>query len=169
MSTTSSDNRPQSLSFKGVNHVKLAVHSIQRSLHFYTNVLPFTHLKQFDHFTPEHKLFGSMFIYEPTKFLMEVRYHPEQAEAQKGWDPVTFGVGTRKDLEEWSSWFDECGVVHSPILVGIKGWLMCAEDPDGKIVRLYVEDEEHEWTDHPDISEKWLGTPVGDPSADNDS
>lgn len=30
---------------------------------------------------------------------------------------------------------------------------MACEDPDGRIVRLYVEDEEHEWTDHPDKDE----------------
>jgi hypothetical protein len=30
---------------------------------------------------------------------------------------------------------------------------MGCEDPDGRIVRLYVEDETHEWTDHPDVDE----------------
>jgi hypothetical protein len=42
---------------------------------------------------------------------------------------------------------------------------MCCEDPDGRVIRLYVEDEEHEWTDHPDNDDYWLGTIQGDPEA----
>jgi hypothetical protein len=41
---------------------------------------------------------------------------------------------------------------------------MACEDPDGKNVRLYV-DEEHEWSDHPDKDEYWLGNLVADPKA----
>ena len=51
-----------------------------------------------------------MFIHEPTSLLIEARYHPDQATVQKGWDPITLGVRTRKDLEEWINWFDEHGV-----------------------------------------------------------
>ena len=43
---------------------------------------------------------------------------------------------------------------------------MGCEDPDRKIVSLYVEDQEHEWTDHPDSDEYWLGTAKGDPNAE---
>ena len=94
-----------------------------------------------------------------------MRYVPNQAAAQKGWDPITWGVGTRKDLEQWAQWFDAHGVKHSHIFAGVKGWVMGCEDPDGRIVRLYVDDEEHEWTDHPDQDEYWLGTVQADPSA----
>ena len=106
-----------------------------------------------------------MFTHEPTKLIVEVRYVPEQATAQRGWDPITWGVGTRNDLEEWGAWLDANGVKRSKILLGIKGWVMGCEDPDGRIVRLYVEDEAHEWTDHPDQDEYWLGTVEGDPEA----
>jgi len=151
-------------SFNGINHLKLPAFSIQKTFDFYTNVLPFTPLPQYDHFTPEHKLFAKMCSHEPTKLIVEIRYVPTHAEKQKGWDPITFGVGNRKDLEQWAEWFDYHNVKHSPILVGIKGWVMACEDPDGKIVRLYVEDEEHEWSDHPDQDEHWLGTVQGDPN-----
>ena len=43
---------------------------------------------------------------------------------------------------------------------------MGCEDPDGRIVRLDVEDEEHEWTDHPSQDAYWLGEVHGDPSAE---
>lgn len=77
---------------------------------------------------------------------------------------MTWGVGNRNDLEEWATWLDANNVKRSKIFVGIKGWVMACEDPDGKIVRLYVEDEEHEWTDHPDKDEYWLGSIQGDPN-----
>lgn len=151
-------------SFKGVDHLKLPVHSLKRTLEFYTTVFPFVHAPHWDHFTPEHKLFAQMFVYQPSNLIVEARYNPAQAEAQRGWDPITWGVGTRQDLEDWAAWFDSHGVVHSPIFTGIKGWVMGCEDPDGRIVRLYVQDEEHEWTDHPSRDEKWLGTVVADPA-----
>ena len=76
-------------------------------------------------------------------------------------------MGRRKDLEEWGEWLDACKVKTSPILTGIKGWVTGCKDPDGRIVRLYVEDEEHEWTDHPDKDEYWLGSPQGDPEVES--
>lgn len=105
-----------------------------------------------------------MFMHEPSKLIVEIRYEPSQAAAQKGWDPVTYGVGTRKDLEKWGRLLDSKDVRRSRIFAGIKGWVMACEDPDGKIVRLYVEDEEHEWTDHPDQDEYWLGKIQADPT-----
>ena len=152
-------------SFRGINHLKLPSTSIRKTHDFYTRVFPFTPVPKYNHYTPDHKLFAIMFVHEPTKLLVEVRYVPSQAVAQKGWDPITFGVGTRKDLEVWQEWLDANNVTRSRIFTGIKGWVMACEDPDGRIVRLYVEDEEHEWTDHPDSDVHWLGSIEADPAA----
>jgi len=152
-------------SFTGVNHLKLPCYSIKKTHDFYTTIFPFTPVPKYNHYTPEHKVFAMMFTHAPTKLIVEVRYVPEQAAAQKGWDPITWGVGTRKDLEAWEQWLDANGVTRSRIFTGIKGWVMACEDPDGRIVRLYVEDEEHEWTDHPDQDEYWLGSIQADPEA----
>jgi catechol 2,3-dioxygenase-like lactoylglutathione lyase family enzyme len=155
MTSTSDPLMPKS--FNGINHLKLPCHDILKTVDFYTKIFPFKRLHHYDHFTPEHKLFAVMVEHVPTKLILELRYVPEQANAQKGWDPITWGVGGRKDLEEWAAWFDYHGVKRSAIFTGIKGWVSACEDPDGRIVRLYVEDEEHEWTDHPDKNEYWLG------------
>lgn len=152
-------------SFKGINHLKLPCQSINVTHDFYVNVFPFTPLPQYDHFTPNHELFAKMFTHAATQLIVEVRYCPNEAAAQKGWDPITYGVGTRKDLEDWAEWLDAYEVKRSRIFTGIKGWLMACEDPDRRIVRLYVEDEEHEWTDHPDVDAYWLGAVRGDPNA----
>ncbi|KAL6826708.1 hypothetical protein J3E69DRAFT_244493 [Trichoderma sp. SZMC 28015] len=166
-STMANKSSPVSMprSFRGINHLKLACFSVQKTHDFYTKVFPFTPQPRWDHFTPDHKLFAKMFRYEPTGLIVEVRYEPAQAEAQRGWDPVTYGVATRKDLDEWAAWLDSMNVKRSPIFMGIKAWVLACEDPDGKIVRLYVEDEEHEWTDKPDQDEYWLGNIQADPSA----
>lgn len=150
-------------SFRGINHLKLPATSLRKTVAFYTQILPFKYLPHYDHFTPDHKLFAQMVMYEPKNLIVELRHEPEQAEKQKGWDPITWGCGTRKDLDEWAAWFDANGVKRSKIFTGIKGWVMGAEDPDGRIVRIYVEDEEHEWTDHPDRDAFWLGNVNADP------
>jgi catechol-2,3-dioxygenase len=156
---------PRPSSFRGVDHLKLAVFSLPRTHDFYTKVLPLSPQPQWDHFTPEHKLCAKMAKHEQTNLIVEFRHEPAQAEAQRGWDPITWGVGTRKDLEDWEKWLDWWQVKHSKIFTGMKGWVMACEDPDGKIVRLYVQDEDHEWTDHPDQDEYWLGKIVADPTA----
>ncbi|KAF7973458.1 hypothetical protein HWV62_15044 [Athelia sp. TMB] len=143
-------------SFLGINHLKLPANDIIATRDFYVSHFPFTYLPQYDHFTPEHTLFAVMIMHEPTKLIVEIRHHPAQAAAQRGWDPVTWGVDTRSDLEDWARWLGARGVTHSRVFTGIKGWVLGAEDPDGKIVRIYC-NEEHEWTDHPDQDAYWLG------------
>ncbi|KAL3595615.1 hypothetical protein FPOAC2_09963 [Fusarium poae] len=157
-------NATKPKSFTGINHLKLPCHDIIKTGQFYETLFHLDRVLKYNHYTPDHKLFAIMLEHKPTKLIVELRHVPAQASAQKGWDPITWGVGTRADLEEWGVWLDAHGVSRSKILVGIKGWVMACEDPDGRIVRLYVEDEEHEWTDHPDQDEYWLGTVEANPT-----
>ncbi|GAM37428.1 hypothetical protein TCE0_024f07343 [Talaromyces pinophilus] len=142
-------------SFNGIHHLKLPGSDIRKTEAFYTQIFPFESCPELDHYTPDDKLFAVLLTYKPAGLMLEIRHNPEQAKIQKGWDPVTWGVNSRKDLEEWGAWFDEKGVSHSKVLKGMKGWVMAAEDPDGKIVRLYTT-EEHEWTTDVDRDTYWL-------------
>jgi hypothetical protein len=108
-------------SFNAINHLKLPCFSIQRTHEFYTKIFPFIPIPQYNHLTPQHELFAKMIQHEPSQLIIEVRYVPAQAKAQKGWDPITFGVGTKKDLEQWGKWFNANGVKHSRIFASIKG------------------------------------------------
>lgn len=119
-------------------------------------MLPFKHLTHLDHYTPDHELFAVVFTHEETKLMVELRYNPEQASAQKGWDPITWGVQGPADLESWAQWLDTKGVKRSRVFTGVQGWLLACEDPDGRHIRLYTV-EEHEWTVHPDKDDYWLG------------
>ena len=118
------------------------------------------HIPSLNHYTPEHKLYAVLFQHPATKTIIELRHDPTQAGVQKGWDPITWGVPSKQNLDEWAGWLDHCGVKRSRVLMGIKGWVLCCEDPDGRMVRMYCE-EEHEWTDNPDQDDEWLGKPVG--------
>jgi hypothetical protein len=66
-------------SFLGVNHLKIPVFNLQKSLDFYTNILPFKHEVKYNHYTPEHQLFAVMIVHEPTSLIVELRYAPEHA------------------------------------------------------------------------------------------
>jgi hypothetical protein len=157
--------RPCPPTIKGIDHLKLVVRSLTTTRNFYTTIFPFTHIPAYDHHTSSGGLFAQILTHPPTKLLLELRYNPDQVSAQRGSDPITWAVSTRKDLEEWARWLDEHSVPHSRVLMGLKSWVMACEDPDGRIVRLYVQDEEHEWTETPDQDERWLGTVVADPSS----
>src|SRR5277367_6050962 len=45
-------------SFNGINHLKLPAQSLTETMDFYTRIFPFTALPQYDHFTPDHRLFA---------------------------------------------------------------------------------------------------------------
>ena len=141
----------------GINHIKLAASDILRTKEFYGNIIGLNHLPHYDHRNKQGELFALMhsMTHVSTTLLFEIRHNEAQAQAQKGWDPITWGVGTKKDLEEWKQWFEKNEVECSRVFTGIKGWVLCALDPDGKIVRLYC-DEEHEWTTEFDTDEFWL-------------
>jgi catechol 2,3-dioxygenase-like lactoylglutathione lyase family enzyme len=153
-------SRPQLTS---IHHIKLAASSIPRTQHFYTSILGLSHILQFDHKTSSGDLFATMLQLPSSpshpnsnSTLIEIRLNATQAQKDAGWNPITWAVPLRKDLEEWKQWFESNGVRCSRVFVGIKGWVLCALDPDERIVRVYCE-EEHAWTTDFDTDEFWLG------------
>ncbi|KAM0545035.1 hypothetical protein ACHAPJ_011545 [Fusarium lateritium] len=116
-------------SFTGINHLKLPCYDIIKTGVFYEKIFPFKRIHKYNHYTLDHKLSAIMLEHEPTNLIIELRYVPTQAKAQRGWDPITWGVSTQADLEEWGTWFDKHEVHRSKVLIGIKGWVMGCEDP----------------------------------------
>ncbi|KAJ6564714.1 hypothetical protein B0H19DRAFT_1259131 [Mycena capillaripes] len=150
---TSNDQPPPIL---GVDHLKLPTSSLTAKLEFYTSILPFTHLKHFDHRRAgSGELFAVMLEHTQTALLVELRHNPAQAAAQRGWDAITWSVEKRADLETWRTWLVSHGVECSRVLKGFKGWVLVAEDPDGAFARWYCK-ETHEWDVNVDVDEKWL-------------
>ncbi|KAI8944578.1 Glyoxalase/Bleomycin resistance protein/Dihydroxybiphenyl dioxygenase [Xylaria longipes] len=140
-----------------LHHLKIPAADLVKTYDFYTAVLPFQALPSFNHYTASGRLYGAIFS-NGADVLVEVREDAEQAAAQKGFDPITWGVPTRQDLADWMAYLESQGVHHSRIFLGVQGWLICFEDPDLKIVRIYTTEETHEWS-QPDKDDYWLKTP----------
>ncbi|KAH8156882.1 hypothetical protein CIB48_g11362 [Xylaria polymorpha] len=140
-----------------IHHLKLPTADLVKTYEFYTKFLPFRVIPSLNHYTASGKLYGAIFS-NGADLLVEIREGARQAIAQKGFDPITWGVPTRNYLKEWAAWLASQGVNHSRILMGVKGWVLCFEDPDTRVVRLYTTEEEHEWC-RPDKDDYWLKTP----------
>ncbi len=156
MTNTSETTSSKPTGLLGLHHFKLAAKDLKVTYDFYIDVFSFTPLSQLDHRDKQGNLFAALFEHTPTKLRVEVRQNRPQAEVQARWDPITWRVAGRQDLEEWAAFLDSKGVKHSRVLKGAQGWVLVAEDPDGKFVKLYT-DEEHEWTSDFDQGECWLG------------
>jgi hypothetical protein len=67
-----------------------------------------------------------------------LRLDPERAARQAMFDPLAIAVDDRVALEQWDAALAELGVLHSPILDAVRGWLIVIQDPDGNRIRLYT-------------------------------
>lgn len=141
----------------GIHHIKLPSSNIDRTMHFYTTHLSFTHHSQLDHIdAATGVVYAKILQHESSGVMLEIRHHPAQAEKERRWDPITWAVEGREDLKIWRRHFEGAGVECSRVLTGAKGWVLCAADPDGRVVRLYTR-EEHEMTSDVDHDAYWLG------------
>jgi hypothetical protein len=59
--------------------------------------------------------------------FLELRENAAKALDDRSWDPVTLAVADRRELLLWVQWLDVCGTRHSPVLTGLRGWLIVFE------------------------------------------
>jgi hypothetical protein len=59
--------------------------------------------------------------------FLELRENAAKALNDRSWDPVTLAVADRRELLLWVRWLDVCGTRHSPVLTGLRGWLIVFE------------------------------------------
>jgi len=142
----------------GVHHVKIPVTDLARSLDWYRQVFGLRPTMAF----PEADGVVRGFVGEVpglTPVALAFRVNPEAAAGNRGFDPVSFGVGTREDLETWVLHLDDLGIKHSPVIEASIGWLLVFDDPDGLTLHLYT------WAEHGiDQSHRpGYGTPITDP------
>jgi catechol 2,3-dioxygenase-like lactoylglutathione lyase family enzyme len=146
-------NRP---SIAGIHHLKFNVSDLDRSLAFYSMALGAKRLSEFDHRLPSGELFAYILEVDHLGTYLELRASPEKAAREAGLDPVTFAVKTHDDLLAWHDYFEASGVRHSPVFTGVTGWLLAAEDPDGRHLRFYTL-ETHPITTEFSSDKYWLG------------
>ncbi len=140
---------------KGVHHVKFAVSNLDRSLHFYEQVFGAKRNVAWDHKHEDGSIYAYILDVPSLGTRVELRLSPEEAEKQKGFDPLTIAVDDRAALEAWGKHLDELQIEHSPVLTAIQAWLIVFDDPDGRRLRLYTLGT-HSSDLKPDEDSPWL-------------
>lgn len=142
----------------GVHHVKIPVTDLARSLHWYRRVLGLRPTLEFRDADGVVRGFsGEVPGLSPT--LVGLRVNATAAEGSRGFDPVSFAVHTRDDLQAWALHLDSIDVKHSPLIEASIGWLLVFDDPDGLTLHLYT------WAEHGiDVSDRpGYGKTITDP------
>ncbi len=120
----------------GFHHVKLPVSDVARSRDWYQAVLG---LELDLEFVEDGVLMGVALRDPGGSTCLAARHDPARAAALAGFDPITFAVTARADLEAWQQRLDELEEPHGGIVPGHQGWaLIGLHDPDGIEVRLYT-------------------------------
>jgi catechol 2,3-dioxygenase-like lactoylglutathione lyase family enzyme len=144
----------------GVHHVKMPVTDLAQSLHWYRQVFGLRPTIEFPDADGVVRGFsGEIPGLLPT--LVSFRVNPAAVEGCRGFDPVSFAVQSRDDLERWVEHLDSLDVKHSPIVEASIGWLLIFDDPDGLTLHLYT------WAEHGiDVSDRpGYGKSIIDPDA----
>jgi catechol 2,3-dioxygenase-like lactoylglutathione lyase family enzyme len=145
-------------SLDGIHHLKIPVCDLARSVAWYELVLGARRQSQFDHHARSGEAYAAILDVPGLSFPVELCTAPHNARATAGFDPISFAIGDRADLQAWIAHLDRLGVDHSPQLRGVIGWLLVLRDPDGLAIRLYTR-EQHEFDEeNADVASPWVRT-----------
>ncbi len=140
---------------QGVHHLKFPVGDLDRSLAFYQRALGGQRVAKWDHVHRDGTRYAMILEVPGLGTKLELRLDPAQADAQRGFDPVTIAVQDRAALAAWKDHLDGAGIEHSPVLTAIQAWLVVFVDPDGRRLRLYTL-ETHGPELPPDEDSPWI-------------
>ena len=119
---SSYSGRPQIL---GIHHLTFAVSNPSISLAWYERVLGARHVSSLDHIDANGARFSAVCQMSCWGgLLLELRQNTAQAAKDYGWDSVTMSIAGKKELMQWMAWLDLCGTAHSPVFVGVRGWIL---------------------------------------------
>lgn len=120
----------------GVHHVKLPITDLQRSTDWYGEVFGFRVTMEFPGTDGVAQgVAGDVPGLGAT--TLALRVNPTVVRSCRGFDPVSFAVDDRADVEAWATHLDSLGIAHSPVIEASVGWLLAFEDPDGLQLHLY--------------------------------
>ena len=120
----------------GIHHVKMPVTDLDRSRDWYGRVLGFKVTYEFqDADGVVRGVAGEVPGLGDSMLCLRVNF--QAAQGCQGFDPVSFAVRDRADVEAWAAHLDTLGVPHSPVIEASIGWLLVFSDPDGLDLHLY--------------------------------
>ena len=146
------ENRPP---LRGIHDLKFAVSDLDESLRFYERALGAKHVPELDHIRDDGIRFAAVVDVPGLGTVLQLRLDPERAARQARFDPLAIAVDDRAALERWDAALTQLGVLHSPILDAVRGWLIVNQDPDGNRIRLYTL-ESHGPEVKPATNSRWL-------------
>jgi catechol 2,3-dioxygenase-like lactoylglutathione lyase family enzyme len=119
----------------GLHHVRLPVSDVLRSRDWYCEVLGFEPILDYQE---EYRLVG-VAVQHRVGVTLGLHLDPERAAALRGFAVVALRVAGPAVLEDWSTWLDELGAEHSPVVADhAGGWSMRLVDPDGIGVQFHT-------------------------------
>lgn len=121
----------------GIHHVKIPVTDLRRSLEWYGRVFGYRTTLVFPEADGVIRGAGGE-IPGLGQVSIAFRENPEAARGCRNFDPVSFGVADRADIEAWMAHLDSLGINHSPLIEASVGWLLVFDDPDGLQLHLYT-------------------------------
>ncbi|WP_019057825.1 VOC family protein [Streptomyces prunicolor] len=120
----------------GIHHVKMPVTDLDRSRDWYGRVLGFKVTYEFqDADGVVRGVAGE--VPGLGDSMVCLRVNSQAAQGCQGFDPVSFAVPDRADIEAWAAHLDTLGIPHSPVIEASIGWLLVFNDPDGLDLHLY--------------------------------
>ena len=124
--------------FTGVSHVSLSVVDREASCAWYRRVLGFepfeeAHEPEYDEWIMLQPQARVILCLQQHKANRGERFDPRRT----GGDHVGFKVDRREDLDGWTSWFQEQGVEHSPVVDAPYGSVLCFKDRDGFQLEMF--------------------------------
>ncbi|MFI0899361.1 VOC family protein [Streptomyces sp. NPDC020983] len=119
----------------GIHHVKFAVSDIQRSIDWYGRVFGFTTTMEFK--DDEGIVRGSVGkLTGLDNTLLAFRENAELSESLSGFDPVSFAVQGKAEVQAWVDHLNAEGVENSGLRIAAIGYIVFFHDPDG--IKLHV-------------------------------
>lgn len=122
----------------GIHHLTFPVSDLEASLSWYMTVLGAVRLPRLDHHDTEGELQAIIAEVPGLGAPIQLRLTPALAASTVGYNPVTFAVADRADLDWWAAHLDGCGVAHSAIAPSRIGESMELRSPDGLVLRFYT-------------------------------
>ncbi|MHB8512292.1 MAG: VOC family protein [Actinomycetota bacterium] len=125
----------------GYHHLNLTVTDATKSAEWWTKVLGFTVLREFERegmtkVILRHPISGTLFGFTTHGPRAS---NDSFSEFRTGMDHVAFSVKDRAELEAWKRQFEEFGVDHSEIKASVTGDLIAFRDPDNIQCEVYAD------------------------------
>ena len=141
---------------RGIHHLKLFVSDLEANLDWFERALGAERQPEFDHRKPDGELFAVIIRIPGIEPAVELRHDADGAHRVSGLDFLTFTVDTRETLKAWAERLDLVGIEHSPILVGLVGWLLVTRTPDHLYLRFHTVESHSGNSEHADFESPWL-------------